>query len=212
MKKRRRKCSIMLGTLLMMLIIAACGKQNQPLPEVTPEPLADWKTKGFQVGEEVEVGQLLGAGNYQPWEHGGAGDDISHLSSGVCENTFWFFGTIVDEDGKWVRGPKGEYLVELYDTESNEYSTVQFTPALLGLTGEIGLLVDMDMLSTGEYMFRWAEYTLEEENYRQVADILVFTNLAGENQQVDFYEVFAEAKTESYRETYLPLLPSAKLL
>lgn len=210
MKKRRRKCSIMLVTLLMMLIIAACGKQNQPLPEVTPEPLADWKTKGFQVGEEVEVGQLLRTGNYQPWEHGGAGDDISHLSSGVCDNIFWFFGTIVDEDGGRVRGPKGEYLVELYDTESNEYSTVRFTPAQLGLTGEIGLLVDMDMTSTGEYMFRWAEYTMEEEHYRQVEDVLIFTNLTGENHQVDFYQVFAEQKLEDYRETILPLIPSAK--
>ena len=103
MKKRMRKWIFMLSTLLMLLSISACGKENQTLPEVTPEPLADWKTKGFQVGEEVEVGQLLGTGNYQPWEHGGAGDDILHISSGVCDNTFWFFGTIVDEDGKWVR-------------------------------------------------------------------------------------------------------------
>ena len=182
MKKRAYKRIIILCVWLTMLMVTACGKEEQPMPEATPEPLTDWKTQGFQVSEEVETGLFLGEESYQLWEH----DNIHDLSWGVCDSVFWFFGTLLGEDGKRVFGPEGEYMVELYDTERNEYSSVRFTPAELGLTGEIGLLVEMDMVSTGEYLFRWAEYTMEEENYRQVADVLIFTNLTGEIQQKDF--------------------------
>ncbi len=211
MKKRMHKWSLMLSTWIIILITTACGREEQPVPEATPEPLVDWRTQEFQVSEEVTAEPALWAGNYLPWEHGEAEEAISHhLSSGVCDSVFWFFGTVLEEDAKRVCGPEGEYFVDMYDTQSNEYSSIHFTPAQLGLTGEIGYLVDMDKISNGKYMLRWAEYEMEEENYKQVADIMVFTDFAGEKYQTDFIEVFAEEKIENYRATILPLLPSVK--
>lgn len=218
MKKNLR---IILGMLVLLFLFTACGKAEPVVPQETSQPLVDWRTQGFQVQEEIIVKQSVWTGKYQPWEHGVETvqsqeestpqvKELSGRDTGVCDTVFWHFGAITGEDGLRVFGPEGEYVVEWYDASKETFSKVQFTPSQLGLTGEMGLLVEMDMLAEGQYMFRWAEYVQEEEWYRQVSDVLIFTDLAGKCEQFDFYEVFTEKKIEDYRETILPLLPSVK--
>ena len=214
----KRKLRILLCALLLGCIMSACTKAEEVVPQATSEPLADWKVQGFQVEEDIEVNQTVWTGKYQVWEHGLTnaqeeeenGVHISKVSYGVCENIFWYFGRITGEDGLIVPGPEGEYVLDCYDASKECFSRVQFKASQMGVTGEQGYLMDMDMLAEGQYMFRWAEYVYEEELYRQVSDVFVFTDLEGECEQYDFYEIFAEKKLEDYRATILPMSPSAE--
>ena len=214
----KRKLRTLLCALLLGCIMSACAKEEEVVPQATSEPLADWKVQGFQVEEDMEVNQTVWTGKYQVWEHGLTnaqkeeenGVHISKVSYGVCENIFWYFGRIAGEDGLIVPGPEGEYVLDWYDASKECFSRVQFKASQLGVTGEQGYLMDMDMLAEGQYMFRWAEYVYEEELYRQVSDVFVFTDLEGECEQYDFYEIFAEKKLEDYRATILPMSPSAE--
>lgn len=214
----KRKLRILLCALLLGCIMSACRKGEQEIPQATSEPLTDWKVQGFPVEEDIKVNQTVWAGKYQVWEHGLTnaqkeeenGVHISKVSYGVCKNIFWYFGRITGEDGLIVSGPEGEYVLEWYDASKECFSRVQFKASQLGVTGELGYLMDMDMLAEGQYMFRWAEYVYEEELYRQVSDVFVFTDLEGDGEQYDFYKIFAEKKLEDYRTTILPMSPSTE--
>lgn len=198
---------------ILFLLCAGCGRKPEAPVQVEPENKVDWKTTGFQITDDIKIEQSLWSGEYVPWEHSTLDSDyerVGHLESGVCQNLMWYLGYGVKE-GVRVFGVQGQYVLEIYDTVSKEYQVKYFTPAELGLIGELGFIVGMDMIGPGSYMFRWAGYTQdEEEMVTQTADIIVFTDLAGKNRIVDVYSTFLEEEIEAYEPEIMPSWPYEK--
>lgn len=199
---------------VLTLGLAGCGKdENNALPSEAEEDMIDWKSEGFRVNDEVGVDEALFMNRYQQWEHCSSADDaenISFLESGVYKNIFWHFGAVLDSDGLLPTGESGLYILDIYDTEHGSQSRKSFTPKEIGVNGKLGYLTGMDMLNEEEYMFRWAEYTVDGELYFQSADKIIFTDLAGNNRITDFTERFMEEGIEPYTPEILPLWPCEK--
>ena len=199
---------------ILLLLYAGCGRKPELPVQETPEKKVDWKTEGFQVGENIEINQTLWAGEYIPWEHVALDDDyerVAHLESGVCQNLMWYLGIGVTREGAYVSGVQGQYILEIYDTVTKEYQVKYFTPSELGLADERGYFIGMDMVSPGSYMFRWAGFTQdEEEMVTQTSDVIVFSDLAGKNRSVDLYSIFLEEEIEAYEPEIMPSWPSEK--
>ena len=189
-----KKYIVVLSLLLFML--SGCSSKE--------ENIANKKIETFHEPGKVTMNRMLWTEEFQLWEH----DGIAHLASGACGDTLWYFGTRIGDDGLYVSGTDGEYVLELYDSVAEEYQVKEFTPAELNLDGELGYLLGMDMTDKESYMFRWAGYTKDSEGmYSQTSDIIVFSNLAGDNLHVDVRDYFAQEKIEAYSSEILPLWP-----
>lgn len=198
---------------LIFILLSGCGQlADKPFQsEIEGDP-TQWRTEGFVVPGELEEGQVFWAGQYLPWEHKSQADEaeeLSHLSSGVCGELFWYFGTELDSNGIITPGPEGKYVLEIYDTARGEWTVKRFSPRELGLENGLGYLVSMDMLDEEHYMFRWAEYEQNEEGmYCQTADRMVYTDLVSDIQTADFWEIYLEKGIDQEVFTELPLWPS----
>lgn len=194
-----------LGCLL--LFCSGCSREEESTLHTGQKEIVDWKAKKFHVPEEIEMKQSLWTEEFQPWEHEGT----VHIASGACRDKLWYFGTGLTDDGMYVSGINGEYVLEFYDCITDDYRVKDFIPAELGLSSELGYLVGMDMIKEGAYMFRWAGYTKDSDGmYSQTEDVIVFSNLEGENRYLDVMECFRAEGLETYTTEILPLWPGAK--
>ncbi len=208
-----KKYIVFLGVVL-LLLCSGCGqKKESNIPQET-ESVIDWKANGFQIKENIEIAPKICAENYYYWEHIPSDSDserVGHIASGTCNNKMWFFGIEVGADEMYVSGSEGEYILETYDVMSGEYGLKCFTPADLGIDDDLGYLVGMDMISEDSYMFRWAGYSMDEEDmYSQTSDVIIFSNLEGTNRFVDFKKVFLEEEIEPYSKEIMPSWPYEK--
>lgn len=201
---------IMLG----IVLLSGCSIKKETNISQEPENIVDWKVNGFQITENIEIAPNIGAEDYYYWEHTPSNTDferVGHITSGTCNNKMWFFGIEVGEDEMYVSGSEGKYILETYDVMSGEYGLKCFTPADLGIDDNLGYLVGMEMISENSYMFRWAGYTKDEEDmYSQTSDVIVFSNLGGNNRAVDFKKVFLEEEIEPYSTEIMPSWPYEK--
>lgn len=120
------------------------------------------------------------------WKHlpiKGQDTPLEQVAKGICGDKFWFLGK---EDGN--------YFLQIYDTSQEETEERRFTPKDLGLNGDNGFFAGMDMLNEETFLFRWAEYTQDEEVYTQTTDLFVFAHLNGNTQSVNVWELFKERK------------------
>ncbi len=200
--------------LAIVLVCAGCKQEDNDNVSNEPETVVDWKTKGFQIIEDIEIAPEIWAEEYRQWEHGTGDFDnkrVGHIASGVLNNKMWFFGLEMGEDGKYVLGDGGEYILEIYDVNSGEYEIKDFTPADLGINDDLGYLVGMDMINENSFMFRWAGYSVDEEDmYSQVTDAILFTDLNGNNRQIDFRNVLLEEEIETYSKNIWTAWPHEK--
>ena len=207
MMKKRKWLGLPIWILLILL--AGCGKAD--VPEIIPmEEPVDWKTEGFQCLEEVKLEQVLWEEKYQEWNHEMEQGEtlMSHLDSGVCGVYFWYLGKEIDAEGKRVPGVQAEYCLDVYDTVNASHSVAYFTLAELGLSGDLGYVSDMDMLTDDSFVLRWSQYAVDEEGmYRQTGDTFLFTDLKEEHHAVDMWEIFQREEIEEYATTILPLMP-----
>lgn len=198
----------MIWGIILLLLCGGCGQKEEINVSQEPESVVGWKVDGFRINENIEIAPKIGAEKYQVWEHILSTSDsegVGYVASGTCKNKMWFFGIGVGTDG-YVSDSEGEYVLETYDAMSGEYETKIFTPADLGINDDLGYLVGMDMISETSYMFRWAGYSKDEEDmYTQSSDVIVFSNLEGENRSVDFQKIFFEEGIEPYSEEILPM-------
>lgn len=202
-------------TLLSCIVLSLFSGCGQPADApLQPEgETVSWSTEEIAAPEEPETEQTLWTEQYLPWEHksrGTAGEEeLSYLDSGVHGSRFWYFGTVLAADGMRVFGSRGEYVLEIYDTAAGECTVKRFSPAELGLEGELGFLSGMDMLDGDHYMFRWMDYEQDDEGlYHQTVDRMVYTDFAGDLQTADLWETYLEEGILQESLTELPLWQS----
>ncbi len=187
-------------------MLCGCAGEKAPssesrqadIPFLPEGESASWKVEGFAAPGEIQEGQALWSGEYRAWEKESSfsaaeGEKLIYLDEGVQGAFFWRFS--LEEREIAVSESERKYALELYDAAGGEWTVKQFTQADLGLEGQEGLLVDMDCLDEEHYVFRWVNFAKDEEGmYRQTADCMVYTDLAGDNRAVEMGEALREKK------------------
>lgn len=187
---------------LALLICSGCGQTGDMSTQPETQGASLWRTAGFASPGKPEEDQSLWAGEYLLWKHqnlasvAGA-EELNYLDSGVCGELLWYLGR---EPGMEL-GHKVEYVLEIYNTVSEESSVKYFSPEELGLESELGILCSMDLSDKEHFMFRWADYERDEEGmYHQIMDKMVYTDFAGELRTIDIREIYLEKGI--YQEEY----------
>ena len=159
---------------------------------------AQWKTEGFATPGKLEDEQIFWTDQYLPWEHrsqdsADGSEEWIYLDYGVCGELFWYFGIERGADGAGDFEPETEYVLEIYDTVSEECVEKSFSLGDLGLESSRGSLESMDMLDEKHYVFRWVDWEQDQEGmYCQTVDRMVYTDLAGNLQVADVREIYLE--------------------
>ncbi len=193
----------MLLSLFVSAMLSGCGGEKAPLsdsgqadmPPLSEGETAQWKTEGFSAPGEIQEGKKLWAGEYLAWEKESSlsadGETLTYLDEGVLGGLFWRFS--VEKSEKGDSNAERKYTLEICETANGEWTVRQFTQADLGLDGHEGLLIDMDCQDRDHFVFRWVNFEKDEDDmYRQSADCMVYTDLAGENRVVEMGEAFRE--------------------
>lgn len=179
---------------LALAVLSGCGESEAISPQPQPEE-ARWSTDGFAAPGKLEEEQTFWAEQYLPWEH------EEQLDAGVYGKLFWHLGLTPDSNG--------EAVLEIYDTASGEVSVTQISSEDLGLEAGQGHLMGMEMLDESHYVFRWVDFVQEETGlYRQSEDRMIYTDLAGNTQAVDFREIYLEKGIDREELTEVPTLRS----
>lgn len=209
-----KKCAAILLLYFVLTVVSGCGQsmgesiQSTEMPFQAGNVSAKWKQEGFAAQGEPEEGQALWAGQYLPVKHAAGSADTEAKASccldhGVYGKLFWHLCTVRGAGG----GIGVEYVLEIYDTANGESAIKRFTPEEMGLAGELCFFDSMDMPDETHYVFRWVDYEQDGEGmYRQTQDKIVYTDLAGNFQAVDFWESYLEKGIEQEKITDFPLL------
>ncbi len=186
--------------LLALAMLSGCGRQTDPSSQtesgaesnfVSESGLGSvqWTAKDFTPPGETE--SALWAGEYVPWNFSTSSEaeNLTHLNHGVCGELFW---SLNQRQG--ASETEDEYILEICDTVSMEYTVKQFSLPDMGLSGAHGyLLQGMDFIDRDHYAFRWQSYEQNgDETFRQTADQIIYTNLAGEVYALDFLALYPE--------------------
>lgn len=189
-----KKCITVLLASLALAALSGCGESEAISPQPQPEE-ARWSTDGFAAPGKLEEEQTFWAEQYLPWEH------EDQLDAGVYGKLFWHLGLAPDSGG--------EAVLEIYDTSNGEVSVTQISPKDLGLEAGQGYLAGMEMLDEAHYVFRWVDFEQEEAGlYRQSADRMIYTDLAGDTRAVEFREIYLEKGIDREESTEVPTLHS----
>jgi len=179
-------------------VLSGCS-QSADTPEQSrqPEDNGSWKTEGFAVTGELEEGQALWAGQFRLWEHNtgqtpeDGAEKLLREDCGVCGDLLWYLG--VEKAYGTDSVFEADYVLEIYDTSREESVTKSVSREGLGLGEGLTLLSGMDMLDEEHYVFRWIRYGQDEDGlYYHLADGMVYTDLAGSAQCVDFRDIYLE--------------------
>lgn len=186
---------------LLLALLTGCGRPEDisSLPDGAGEA-AQWRTEGFAQPGKPEEEQAFWTEQYLPWEHrsqGAGTEELACVDFGVCGELFWHLGR--------EQGDEEQYILEIYDTDNGEAAVKRFSLGELGVEAGLGVLDSMDMIDREHYVFRWADYELCSElcsgqnsahsgegMYRQSADRMIYTDLAGDIQAVDLRERYLE--------------------
>lgn len=190
--------------LFALAFFSGCGQTQPDMPSETSVAVEDaqWRTEGLAPWGEQTAEQAFWVGRYLPWEHKSqtAGAEVSYENSGVCGELFWWFGRDAGADETdYGRSGRG-YVLEIYDTATGEATVKRFTPRDLGMEDEICTLDSADLLDSEHYVIRGMVYELDEEGVcRQTVDRMIYTDLAGDIQTVDFWDIYLEKGIEEER-------------
>lgn len=170
----RRGAVFCFGLLLLLCLTAGgCGRQENQETESADQPVF-WKTEGFAAPGELETGLEYYAENYERWD-AAQGERETYpydVASGACGELFWNLS-----QGE-TKGADTRLLLTIYDAKDGSCKSREFTPSELGLSGETGVLQDMDMPDPGHILLRWGEYEQDGEGlYHQTADRMAYVDL-----------------------------------
>lgn len=203
------KNKLLLLSCLVLTALSGCGKPSSDAPSEAVRAVEDvpWRTEGFAAAGELTEEQAFWTGQYLPWERADQADgtEVICQDSGAWGELFWRLGTEAKAGETVIWDSGREYVLEVYDTVSGETTTKRFTPKDLGMEEETCKLDSMDVLDRGHYVFRGMGYELDEEGVcRQVADRMIYTDLAGDVRAADFWEVYLEKGIVGERAADIP--------
>lgn len=220
--------------LFIILVLCNMGCKNQrETPEQQKERESaepDRQTSMFTASDELKVEETYYLNDFSRWEHYIDSDNMEEAAEIQTDGNgryTWFLGVKCNENREYDTGENALYLLDVYSHDNDSavsgdnagntdsgncggnVKSIKFTPKDIGVSGAIGYIVSADVLADDSYMFRWAEYELEDEMYCQKSDKIIFTDLKGNNSVNEFYSIFVEVGLEEYGKTILPCLPYA---
>lgn len=220
--------------LFIILVLCNMGCKNQrETPEQQKERESaepDRQTSMFTASDELKVEETYYLNDFSRWEHYIDSDNMEEAAEIQTDGNgryTWFLGVKCNENREYDTGENALYLLDVYSHDNDSavsgdnagntdsgncggnVKSIKFTPKDIGVSGAIGYIVSADVLADDSYMFRWAEYELEDEMYCQKSDKIIFTDLKGNNSVNEFYSIFEELGLEEYGKTILPCLPYA---
>lgn len=220
--------------LFIILVLCNMGCKNQrETPEQQKERESaepDRQTSMFTASDELKVEETYYLNDFSRWEHYIDSDNMEEAAEIQTDGNgryTWFLGVKCNENREYDTGENALYLLDVYSHDNDSavsgdnagntdsgncggnVKSIKFTPKDIGVSGAIGYIVSADVLADDSYMFRWAEYELEDEMYCQKSDKIIFTDLKGNNSVNEFYSIFVELGLEEYGKTILPCLPYA---
>lgn len=238
MRCLEKRCSVKKLFLLLMVVvccISGCNKNDDNKESTagkndTGISAADRQTSMFTASDELKVEETYYLNDFCRWEHYIDSDNMEEAAEIQTDGNgrySWFLGVKCNENKEYDTGENALYLLEVYSQDNDSavsadnagntdsgncggnVKSIKFTPKDIGVSGAIGYIVSADVLADDSYMFRWAEYELEDEMYCQKSDKIIFTDLKGNNSVNEFFSIFGELGLEEYGKTILPCLPYA---
>lgn len=197
----KKYVTVLPGFLALTVVLSGCGQPENvtPQPETAGETV-QWREEGFATPGKLEEEQVFWPGQYLPLEYesqvpDAEAEELSHLDHGIYGELFWHLSSKRGDDGTGMglQEPETEYVLEIYNTASGEYTIKQFSPEELGLETGMGCLTSMDMVDGEHCVFRWVDYEQSEEGlYHQTVDRMIYTDFAGGLRTADFREIYLE--------------------
>ena len=231
MKIKKTKILFLLFTILVLCNVGCKNQRETPEQQKERESAEpDRQTSMFTASDELKVEETYYLNDFCRWEHYIDSDNMEEAAEIQTDGNgryTWFLGVKCNENKEYDTGENALYLLEVYSQDndstvsadnagnndsgncSGNVKSIKFTPKDIGVSGAIGYIVSADVLADDSYMFRWAEYELEDEMYCQKSDKIIFTDLKGNNSVNEFYSIFGELGLEEYGKTILPCLPYA---
>lgn len=189
-----KKCAAVLMLSFLITFLPGCGQsedtsssvQSADASSAAQEAQEGWLRDGPAAPKELTTDQALWAGSYLPVKHTyDTAGEVFLMDYGVCGQRLWYLFS--DAESEF------QYFLEIYDTTSEESTLKSFTPEDMGITDEFGHVIGMDMLDETHYVFRWGGYEQDEEGmYRQRSERMIYTDLAGTSDGVEYWTQFLE--------------------
>ena len=180
-------------TVFCAMLLSACGGGNVQKQKTDGGPV-DWKTKGFAVSGDIQEEQEFWAESYIKSEHEtldwnekdeeimGRGQEYYPLRSIVFDGKLYTLFPIMKSDRLSVtRG-----ILEIVDLSTFETVTEELSAQQMGIReGDISLVVDMDILKDGQYVFEILGYSEEGREVLPSYDAFSYFDPEGAHQWVD---------------------------
>lgn len=215
-KAKKAKAKLILF-IVVILFLTGCKnnrdlsvKEKTDAQKETNVSLTDWKKDGLVVSDDVNVNELFYLNDFARWRHeldNATQEEAAVIMTGANDRYFWFLGVRHNENKEYQRGENAQYILDVYSSGNQKTKSIRFTPKDIGISGEIGYIVSVDVLGDDSYMFRWAEYEQIDDLYCQISDKIIFTDLNGNNIVDEFVGSFKEYEIEKYEQSILPAWP-----
>lgn len=192
---------------LVILCCASCRNTDDFPTENTETTIKEWNNEPFKADRNVKAEECIYLDEFVTWEHTYGEDGFITISKGGNNDFFWSLGVLLDEEDNIQRGENANYSLDVYCAKTGSTSSFQFTPKDIGASGEIGYIVNVQVLRENYYMFRWSEYEFDNELYGQISDKIIYSDLNGNNNSFEVSACFKEFGVEEYEQAILPFWP-----
>ena len=171
-----------------LLLLTGCGADREA-EEQPQKVVEEWKEKGFAVSGDVVEEQELWTLEYTKWSHEELVDKVPAYNWTAAFEVGAYDGQIYriydDYDMTTDGGARRNYILERYNASDGNTDITVLDKEMYG----DGYIAGMSVPKAGSYVFRIQKNERTEEgDYEPVRDVMVFTDLQGEMEQVDLLE------------------------
>ena len=171
-----------------LLLLTGCGADREA-EEQPQKVVEEWKEKGFAVSGDVVEEQELWTLEYTKWNHEELVDKVPAYNWTAASEVGAYDGQIYriydDYDMTTDGWSRRNYILERYNASDGNTDITVLDKEMYG----DGYIAGMSVPKAGSYVFRIQKNERTEEgDYELVRDVMVFTDLQGEMEQVDLLE------------------------